>query len=63
MMMCDFDYFLVCMINFGVLFLGLCINVLFGDKVIGINYILLMKKVVCYIGGLWVGKFLKICIY
>lgn len=51
------------MCNFGVLFLGFEINVFYGDKCIGINYILFMKGVGCYIGGLWVGKFLKICIY
>lgn len=27
------------------------------------NYVLLIKYVVCYIGGLWVGKFLWIVIY
>lgn len=49
--------------NYGCLFLGFEINVVYGDKVIGINYMFLIKGVVCYIGGLWVGKFLKICIY
>ena len=36
-------------------------NVAYGDKVIGTNHTLRTKGAACYIGGLWVGKFLKTC--
>jgi hypothetical protein len=35
----------------------------FGDKVIGTNHTLPTNKSARYIGGLWVGKFLKTCTY
>ena len=59
----DPDYFLQHMKNYGALFLGARTNVSFGDKVIGTNHTLPMKKAARYTGGLWVGKFLKTCTY
>lgn len=53
------DWFLDNMICYGALFLGARTNVANGDKVIGTNHTLPTKKAGRYIGGLWVGKFLK----
>ena len=51
------------MTNYGALFLGAETNVAYGDKVIGTNHILPTKKAARYIGGLWVGKFIKTVTY
>src|SRR5207248_10008416 len=59
----DPDYFLARMRNYGSLFLGARTNVAYGDKVIGTNHTLPTRKAARYIGGLWVGKFLKTCTY
>ena len=59
----DPDHFLRHMTNFGALFLGPRTNVSFGDKVIGTNHTLPTRRAARYTGGLWVGKFLKTCIY
>jgi len=59
----DPGYFLDNMRNYGALFLGARTNVAFGDKVIGTNHTLPTNKAARYIGGLWVGKFLKTCTY
>lgn len=50
------------LINYGFLFIGNFFVEVFGDYVLGINYILLIFKVLRYIGGVWVGIFIKICI-
>ena len=57
------DWFLENMTDYGALFLGPRTNVAYGDKVIGTNHTLPTKKAARYTGGLWVGKFLKICTY
>ena len=59
----DPDYFLNNMRNCGALFLGLRTNVAYGDKVIGTNHTLPTGRAARYTGGLWVGKFIKICTY
>ena len=59
----DPDYSLHNMTNYGALFLGPRTNVAYGDKVIGTNHRLPTRKAARYIGGLWVGKFLKTCTY
>lgn len=59
----DPNYFLESMTNYGALFLGLRMNVSYGDKVIGTNHTLPTKKATRYTGGLRVGKFIKTCTY
>jgi sulfopropanediol 3-dehydrogenase len=59
----DPDYFFTNMKNYGALFLGPRTNVAYGDKVIGTNHTLPTGKAARYTGGLWVGKFIKICTY
>jgi histidinol dehydrogenase len=59
----DPDFFLKNMMNYGALFLGLRTNVAYGGKVIGTNHTLPTGKSARYTGGLWVGKFIKTCIY
>ncbi len=56
-------YFLERMRNYGASFLGARTNVAYGDKVIGTNQTLPTRKAARYIGGLWVGKFLKTCTF
>jgi sulfopropanediol 3-dehydrogenase len=51
------------MTNFGALFLGKETNVAYGDKVIGTNHTLPTKKAARYVGGLWVGMFIKTVTY
>ena len=38
-------------------------NVSYGDKVIGTNHTLPTRAAARYMGGLWVGKFLKTVTY
>jgi sulfopropanediol 3-dehydrogenase len=51
------------MTNYCALFLGARTNVSYGDKVIGTNHTLPTRKNARFTGGLWVGKFIKTCIY
>lgn len=50
-------------INHGVSPSGLEMNAVHGDKATGINYMSLIKKVVCHIGGSRAGKPSKIRIH
>lgn len=56
-------YFLDNMTNYGAIFLGPETNVAYGDKVIGTNHTLPTKGAARYVGGLWVGMFLKTVTY
>jgi sulfopropanediol 3-dehydrogenase len=56
-------WFLENLSNYGALFLGKETNVAYGDKVIGTNHTLPTNKAARYVGGLWVGMFIKTCTY
>ena len=59
----DPDVFLRGMTNYGAMFLDSRTNVAYGSKAIGTNHTRPTRKAARYTGGLWVGKFLKICTY
>lgn len=51
------------MTDYGALFLGEGTCVSYGDKVIGTNHVLPTRGAARFTGGLWVGKYLKVCTY
>ena len=55
----DLDWWLASLRNYGSPFLGEETTVAYGDKRSGPNHSLPTKGAARYIGGLWVGKFLK----
>lgn len=59
----DLDWWFEWLSCYGLLFLGEEMIVFYGDKVVGMNYVLLILGVVSYMGGLSVYKFMKIVIW
>jgi sulfopropanediol 3-dehydrogenase len=59
----DIDFFFRNLTNYGSLFIGEETTVAYGDKTIGTNHILPTSRAARYTGGVWVGKFLKICTF
>ncbi|WP_138160093.1 histidinol dehydrogenase [Peptoniphilus catoniae] len=57
----DPDTIIKDLVNYGSLFIGENTAEVFGDYASGTNHTLPTLKAARYTGGLWVGKFLKIC--